>query len=327
MTEPLPPSRRAFVRALAAAGLCSAMEWNARTGSLARASFAAGRKMTMDLVPGNIGVKTTLPEAIDLAHRYGFESVAPDASYLAPLSDSQVQDLLGEMKEKRLVFGAAGLPVDFRGDESNFRGGMERLPRDAKALQRAGVTRVGTWLRPGDNQLTYPANFRRHIVRLREIATVLRDHGLRFGLEYVGPKTSWTASKYPFVHTMAETKELLGEMARDNAGLVLDSWHWYNAGESPADILALTNKDVVACDLNDAPAGIPVDRQRDNVRDLPTATGVIDLKGFLSALVTIGYDGPVRAEPFKQELRQLPRDEAMERTSKAMKTAFALIGG
>ena len=43
-------------------------------------------------------------------------------------------------------------------------------------------------------------------------ARVLRDHEQRFGLEYVGPKTSWTAKRYPFVHSMAETKELIAEI-------------------------------------------------------------------------------------------------------------------
>ena len=126
---------------------------------------------------------------------------------------------------------------------------------------------------------------------------------------------------------MAEDRELIAAIGRDNVGLVLDSWHWYCAGESPDDIRALSNRDVVACDLNDAPAGIPVDQQKDLVRDLPGATGVIDLKGFLGALVAIGYDGPVRAEPFKAELRKLPPDEAVARTARAMKAAFALIGG
>jgi sugar phosphate isomerase/epimerase len=325
-TEPLHSPRRAFLRTLAAAGLASA-GLHPGASRYACADAGPGRKMTIDLVPGNIGVKATLPEAIDLAHRFGFESVAPDAGYLASLSDSQLRELLEDLKAKRLVFGAAGLAVDFRTDDSNFRRGMDQLPHDAKALQRSGVSRVGTWLRPGDNRLTYPANFKQHVTRLREVASVLGDHGLRFGLEYVGPKTAWSASRYPFVHTMAEARELLGGIGRDNTGLVLDSWHWYTAGDSTDDILSLTNKDVVACDLNDAPAGIPVDQQRDNVRDLPCATGVIDLKGFLGALVKIGYDGPVRAEPFKTSLRELPRDEALDRTAKSMKTAFALIGG
>jgi sugar phosphate isomerase/epimerase len=82
---------------------------------------------------------------------------------------------------------------------------------------------------------------------------------------------------------------------------------------------------VVACDLNDAPAGVAVDQQKDSVRDLPGATGVIDLKTFLGALIKIGYDGPVRAEPFKAELRKMPKKEAVKATAGAMKRAFALV--
>jgi sugar phosphate isomerase/epimerase len=174
--------------------------------------------------------------------------------------------------------------------------------------------------------LPYLANSRQHARRLREVATVLGDQGLRLGLEYVGPKTSWTASRYPFVHTLAETRELIAEINRPNVGLVLDSWHWYTAGETAEDLRGLTNTDVVACDLNDAPRSVPIDLQRDSVRELPCATGVIDLRAFLTALKAIGYDGPVRAEPFNATLRTLPAEEAVAATARAMKKAFALIG-
>jgi sugar phosphate isomerase/epimerase len=82
---------------------------------------------------------------------------------------------------------------------------------------------------------------------------------------------------------------------------------------------------VVACDLNDAPAGIDIDQQLDGRRELPAATGVIDLKAFLSALVEIGYDGPIRAEPFNQPLRDMPDEQALAATAAAMKKAFALV--
>jgi sugar phosphate isomerase/epimerase len=88
----------------------------------------------------------------------------------------------------------------------------------------------------------------------------------------------------------------------------------------------LSNRDVVACDLNDAPRSVPVDQQRDGVRELPCATGVIDLKAFLSALSAIGYDGPVRAEPFNATLRTMPAEAAVAATARAMKRAFALLG-
>ncbi len=286
---------------------------------------SAKRQFTMDLTPGTIGVGVPLPEVIRLAHEHGFESVAPDAGYLAKRTPDQVNELIADLKAKSLVWGAAGLATDFRGSDEVFQRGLAELPAAAKALQGAGVTRVGTWIRPAHDSLTYRANFDQHVQRLQSIAHVLSDHNLRFGLEYVGPKTSWTAAKYPFVHSLAEQLELIAAIDRPNVGLVLDSWHWYTAGESVGDLLGLRNEQIVACDLNDAPAGIAVDQQMDLKRDLPCATGVIDLKAFLQALVDIGYDGPVRAEPFRADLRSLPPQEAVALTAKAMKQAFALV--
>jgi sugar phosphate isomerase/epimerase len=311
-------SRRGFLQALGATALVG------RVGLAADRS--AGRKMTIDLVCGNLGVKADLPAAVALAHAHGFESLAPDANYLGKLSEGQLAELLGDLKAKDLRWGAAGLPTDFRGEETAFRTGLKTLPEFAASLKRAGAQRVGTWIKPGHDRLTYLANFRQHAGRLREVASVLGDQGLRLGLEYVGPRTSWTAARYPFVHTMVEMKELIAEIGRDNVGLVLDSWHWYNAGETDADIRALSPREVVACDLNDAPAQLPIDQQRDLLRELPCATGVINLKGFLGALAAIDYDGPVRAEPFNSTLRTMPPDMAVATTARAMKRAFALIG-
>ncbi|HUT89091.1 MAG TPA: sugar phosphate isomerase/epimerase family protein [Thermoguttaceae bacterium] len=315
-------NRRGFLKTATAVGLSG-------VGLLASRQAAAAeggkRKFTMDLRCGAIGVKADLREAIRLAHQYGFESVEPSAPTLAKLSDAELGELLADLKGKNLVWGAAGLPVDFRGDESKFQDDLKQLPDLAAALQRAGVTRVGTWISPTHNSLTYVANFRQHARRLHEVAKILGDCGQRFGLEYVGPKTSWTKGRYPFVHTMAETKDLLAEIGRDNVGFVLDSWHWYTAEETEADLLTLTGHDVVACDLNDAPAGIPVDEQMDGSRELPAATGVIDLAAFLGALVKIGYNGPVRAEPFNKKLLAMPNEEAMAATAAAMKKAFALV--
>ncbi len=317
----LPPlSRRSLLGGLVGSGLIG------KTASASTAQETSVRRFTMDLVCGNIGVRARMPEAIALAHKYGFESVAPDAGFLKSLSDGQNSELRDELKRQKLVWGAAALSVNFRGEEEAFGNDLSRLPEDAKALKRAGVTRMGTWISPGHNSLTYVKNFFQHILRLRQIGTILGDHGIRLGLEYVGPKTSWSAMRFPFIHTMAEMRELIEAIHQPNIALLLDSWHWYTAHESEDDLLKLKASDVVCCDLNDAPAGIPIDQQKDNTRDLPCATGVIDLKAFLRALIKIGFDGPVRAEPFKAELRRLSPDEAVDRTAKAMKRALQLVG-
>jgi len=104
----------------------------------------------------------------------------------------------------------------------------------------------------------------------------------------------------------------------------LDSFHWYCAGESKEDLLTLSNDDIVAVDLNDARSGFTADEQIDGKRELPSATGVIDLKAFLSALISIGYDGPVRAEPFNQPLRDMDDADALKATYDAMKKSFEL---
>jgi sugar phosphate isomerase/epimerase len=313
-------SRRAVLHGLAGSALL------ATAGARAGAAGPPARKFTKDLVCGNIGVRASLPEAIALASRHGFESVAPDAGPLGSMTEDALAKLLADLKARKLIWGAAGLPVDFREGDEAFRQGLKGLPAAAAALQRAGATRVGTWILPGSNSLTYAANFKQHAARLGEVAAVLGDHGLRLGLEYVGPKTFRATLRHPFVHSMAGTLELIAAIHRPNVGLVLDSWHWYTAHETEKDILALKGSDVVCCDLNDAPAGIPVDEQKDLARELPCATGVIDVKTFLNALARIGFDGPIRAEPFKADLGKMPAEQAVTLTSAAMDRAFALIG-
>jgi len=281
--------------------------------------------MTLCLTPGSIGVSANQMEAIDLASRHGFEAVEPFGNYLATLSDQQLSDLRDTVKGKNLVWGAAGFPVEFRQDEGRFSESMKSLPKVAEALQKAGAERVGTWLSPGHDSLTYLQNLRQHAQRLGEATRILKDHGQRLGLEYVGTQTLRVRRKFPFVHTLAETKELIAEIGLDHVGVVLDSWHWWCAGDTVDDILALKRGDVVSVDLNDAPAGIPKDQQIDGKRELPCATGVIDAGAFLNALQRIGYEGPVRAEPFNKALNDLDNEAACAATIRAMRSAFALM--
>jgi sugar phosphate isomerase/epimerase len=314
-------SRRAFFgRAAAAAAVVLPRRLLAAEGS------AAGQRMKLALTPGSIGVRADQREALTLAQRYGFDAVEPNAGFLAGLSADDLSELHGKMQAAGIVFAAAGLPVDFRGDETRFRAGLEALPSLAAGLQRAGVDRVGTWLSPAHNELTYAENMRQHARRLRDVARVLQDHGQRLGLEYVGTPSLRRNRPHPFVHSLRGFQELRSEIGADNVGCVLDSWHWWTAGETDRELLALQAVDVVSVDLNDAPAGIPLEAQQDGQRELPCATGVIPLAAFLNALQRIGYAGPVRAEPFNKALNELDNDAACAAVIAALRKAMTLIG-
>ncbi len=288
--------------------------------------MARSQGMLLHLSCGALGIKASQAEAVDYAAKYSFDAVDADWRYLASLSESELKRLLDDMKAKKVAWATAGLPVDFRKDDAAFGNSFKAFPDYVSALQRAGVERVTTWVMPMSADLTYLQNFRMHSKRLREVARVLNDHHMRLGLEYVGPKTLWGSQRYQFVHTMAEMKDLIAEIGTPNTGFVLDSWHWYMSGESKKDILSLSARQVVSVDLNDAPAGIPVDQQVDSKRELPASTSMIDVKNFLGGLKEIGYDGPVRAEPFNEAVRRMQVDEALTATKAALDKAFAQAG-
>ena len=298
----------------------------AGVAGLVSSALARSRGMLVHLSCGALGIKASQPEAIEYAAKYGFDAVDADGKYLANLPEPDLKRLLDDMKAKKVVWAMAGLPVDFRKDDAAFASSMKTFPDYVAGLKRAGVERVTTWIMPMSAEIAYVQNLRNHSKRLREVARVLDDSGMRLGLEYVGPKTLWASQRYQFVHTMAGMKDLIAEIGVPNTGFVLDSWHWYNSGESKKDILSLRGRQVVSVDLNDAPAGVPIDQQVDGKRELPAATGVIDVKDFLSALKEIGYDGPVRAEPFNEAVRRMPPGEALAATKAALDKAFAQVG-
>jgi hypothetical protein len=49
---------------------------------------------------------------------------------------------------------------------------------------------------------------------------------------------------------------------------------------------------------------------------------VIDVKTFLGALEKIGFNGPVRAEPFNEALRRMPPEQALQATIAALRKAM-----
>ena len=289
----------------------------------ATAAAAAGRKFTIAFIPGSIGIRADQGRSIELAAKHGFESVQPFGRQL--LQDG-VSRYVEALQASNLQWAAASLSVNLRSDENTFSNGLNHLPQESQALQRAGAKRVGTAIASSSDTLSYLENFKRTARRLREVGSILEDHGLRLGLEYLGTKHLWTARRHAFVHSMAECRALIAETGKSNIGLVIDSWHWWTAYETAGDIAALANGDIVSADLNDAPRGIERDLQRDNQRELPLATGMIDAKAFLGALAAIGYDGPIRAEPFNRALNAMDDDQAAAATARAMKKAFALVG-
>lgn len=287
----------------------------------------AERKFKLALNPGIIGVKANFAQTLDYAIQYGYEAIGPfTQEVMKDYSATQLSEITGRMKAHRITYDSTNIPVEFRRDDAKFREDLKELPKFCEAMQKQGATRINTWIISSHSTLTYNENMRQHASRLGECAKIMKDYGISLGLEYLGMRTLVAGNRYPFISSMKEGKELIAAIGTGNVGFVLDSFHWYCANDTLEDIKTLTPSDIITVDINDARAGFKREEQQDGKRELPLATGVINMKDFLQGLIDIGYDGPVRTEPFNQALNDLENDEALATNMTAMKKALALVG-
>jgi len=275
--------------------------------------------------PGHVGIKgLSLREGLALAERHGFAGF--DAQ-LIPLHEEVTRHGAAAVRELFLAHGlrcgAWNLPfMPYAVTEAEWRGWLAKLPPLLATAQTLGAQRAGMWIFPGSNERAHEENFAFHVARFEPAARLLADHGIRLGLEFIGPATFLRQFKFPFVRSVAATRELARAIG-PNCGQLLDTYHWHCAGGTRADLRGLTRDELVHIHINDAPVGPPLDQLLDGARRLPGATGVIDLDGFMQALAGAGYDGPVTAEPFDAEVSALPAEEAAARTAKATRAAVA----
>ncbi len=258
------------------------------------------------LDPGAVGIRLPFEEMCALAAKTGFGGVPAPLDLAAERGAGEVRAILDG---HGLVASHWGCPVNLGAPDEAFEAALASLDGKAALAAGLGCDRCVTWLSPASDELEYAANFERHAKRIRRVGEALARHGCRFGIEYIGTKSLWEKRRHPFVHTMKGLLDLLKAAGADNLGVLLDSWHWHCAGDSAGEIESLPCARVVLVHLNDAPRGVPKEDLVDNRRELPGATGVIDIAGFVGALGRIGYDGPAAAEPFNQEVNGM-EDEA-----------------
>lgn len=268
---------------------------------------------------GAIGVNVGYEEAVELAAHFGFEGICLNVNYAMENGPETIVQML---YERGLQSAGWGLPVSLFAPEQDFKARLSKLPDIADCCARTSDLRCSTWVLPGSNEMPYDEMFDFLCGRVARVARVLKESDVRLGLEFIGPKTIRARLKHEFIYTMGGMLEFCQAVGTGNVGLLLDSWHLYTSGGAMDDVLKLTDRDVVQVHINDAPAGIALDQQVDNVRRLPGETGVIDARRFLWCLQKIGYTGPVMAEPFSDRVRQMKPHDAIHATKEALDSVW-----
>jgi sugar phosphate isomerase/epimerase len=249
----------------------------------------------------------SIAEAATLADEHG-------ANYVRALFD-----------DAGIKYGAWGMTV--RWQHEDWRDDLAALPKYAALGAELGALRSSTWCPPSSTERTFDENFAWHLERFKAIAEVCKDHGIRFGIEFIGPQSLRPADQHDFIYDMEGMLEMAAACGTGNVGLLLDAWHLYTSGGSVADMDKISNADIVNVHVNDAPTGLTMATYNDHDRRLPTETGVLPLAGFMKKLTALGYDGPVTPEPFSKRVNALeePR-EAAELTAEYMARLWE-VGG
>lgn len=252
--------------------------------------------MYKSLMPELLSLPSDLRRAIDLASRYGFAGVDTGSAVLtAPDFDGGA--VRRHLETAGVRPGYVGLaPGHVPVPDADWRTALVGLPLVVKRAQTLGYTRAALVVLPFHETLPFDDAFAEHVARLNEVMPILDDYGIALALEYVSPVSRRAAYPNAFVHDLAGMLALCDAVDSPNVGVLLDSFHWHCAGESVADLENVPAKNIVVVHVNDAP-DIPTAEQTVLNRALPGATGVINIHGFMGALKTIGYDGPITCEP------------------------------
>jgi len=259
---------------------------------------------------GTAGRGLPLEEFVRIAAVAGFEGADVDLTYGLEHGTAALVDLYGS---KDLKFGGWGPPVDWRGETGTPPEGLKKLGDLAKIARELGIDACATWIMPSSD-LPFIENWNYHVTRIKPVAQVLAEHGLRFGLEFVAPYHLRRKFKHEFIFTPGLMLEL-ADAAGPNVGLLVDIFHCHCSGTPWDQVAQIPASRIVLGHLNDAP-NVAVAAVEDGTRLLP-GDGVLDIPAFLAALAKTGYDGPVSLEVFNADLRAMPPAEAAKRAWQA----------
>lgn len=237
-------------------------------------------------------------EILDMAEKYGWQGIDAPMGVFGSVEKAKEMGML--VASKGMKWGLIPYPCDlFAVPDDQFVEGLKTLEVWGERAEAAGITRAYNHIWPGSNRFDYERNFEWHLARLNKIAKICNDHGIHYGLEFIGQDIERKNFKYDFIHTLSGAFAL-AKACDLRVGIVFDTIHWYSSGSNLDDLyLACQNVDmIVNYHVNDAtPNSTDYHTQSCYDRANPMESGIIDSAMVTKMLNKAGYDGPVMMEP------------------------------
>jgi sugar phosphate isomerase/epimerase len=277
--------------------------------------------MFKNLNPLALGVSGHQSEIIELALTYGFAGI--DLNMVEFASRARLK---GMPYAKRLIesakmrIGTFSLPLELEADDDSFQKELKKLPELADCAAELGCTRCTAMLAPAGDARPYHENFEFHRRRLHDISSALKPAGVRLAVGFQAAENLRQNRAFQFIHDLDALTLLLNMAAEPNLGLLLDIWEVVACGGSIDAVRKLPREQIVAVQVADMPAGVPLSELDEKTsRLLPGGeNGRIDVAGLLAVLREMGYDGPVTAKPSRNAFQTRRRDVVIKQTSEAL---------
>lgn len=266
-----------------------------------------------------LNLSAPIEQLAPAAAQYGLEAISVPGEFF---TDGQRAQQLTELVHGcGLQWGLLPMPADFYHwdlDDEAYEKALAELIRRAKLAEKYGIRHAynHVW---SSGPREFAENFEWHVKRVKAVSGILSDHGVHYGLEFLGPHELRTWQKFEFVHSLAGVLAI-ADAAGKQAGIAFDTFHWYCSGNGCKDDLLLMREHIdrlVAVHMNDAVAGVPYDRQKDMQRRLPMETGVIDARMILRMFKERENDALYMIEPFEPGRTLFHSMNAQEAVEKA----------
>jgi len=254
--------------------------------------------------PGQLQIG--LPEFLEKARALGFDSVMLMARrpHLAPIDYSPPQ-----RRALRDRMDGLGLEVDCLASYTNFCISDSSLKVPHRELQLLyltdlarmandlGTSLIRVFTGQPDPRLSFEENWRNCVQALREASRRVADHGVTLGVQ----------NYHDLAMSAKSLRKLLREIDEPNCRAMFDAWGPTMQGidlhGAVEEIVSLMTHTTVA-DYDRRPRrtyvpAVPplVDTVRDEqIQAVPVGEGIVDYRGFLTALSRHGYSGSVAYE-------------------------------
>jgi 2-keto-myo-inositol isomerase len=231
------------------------------------------------------------------------------------LKEEALAETKKQIHEQELDVASINGPENFNLlDDRAFSEILRRTDRIVEAAREFDCQLLIPVPSPGKEGLSEQAAIAQTASALSQMADRY-GNATKLGLEFLGMRSCSINN----LHAAIETVKRVG---KSNVGLVVDSFHMHVSDSKFSEVTELDAERIFLVHVNDAESG-QISKLSDANRLYP-GEGVIDLKGFSSALKRVGYDGCLSLELLRPAYWEQDAEQVAVKGRESLRRVFGV---